>query len=478
MGVIRFPDLSRVSSNFGRELSRENDSHIFSGVAAVLFSGVVLMLGGGGSPNPLPELILQLVTALLLVGWAVTLGVRAYLKQPAARFSRPAVLLAIALLAIPLIQLVPLPPILWHGLPGREGERAALALIGQQDSWRPLTFSVARTVAALLALTVPLVAMVMVASLDRAGRVMIMGLIAVVALLSLVVGAAQMSGGTGHWMRFYVPDQPFLSGFQANRNSSADLLLVGYLALSAVMLEWIGLRGIRADQIRWPLVLIVPYLVLLIGIVLTGSRAGMMLVLVVMIAQLLIFRAHIALSRGVGLALVGIVTASVALPLLLRNSVIAGILARYDFAGEFRPELWKDSLYSLGQYWPFGAGLGNFVPVFMAGERLEAVDPTVPNRAHNDFLEFAIETGLPGILVVSICAAVLIGLARKHWRSGVPGAQTQVWFGGAVLAVLGLHSMVDYPLRSMSLATIAAVAGAMLLPMPLKQSVNNQSKVQ
>ncbi len=474
VAVVQPPDLSRLSSDFGRGISPPS----LAGLVAALFLGVVIMLGGGGSPNPQPELILQLITALLLAGWAATLAVRAYLRQPSTRLSRPAVLLGVALVAIPLIQLIPLPPVLWHSLPGRAGERAALALIGQQDSWRPLTISSARTIAAGLALIVPLIVMVMVASLGRAGRAMIMGLIAGIALLSLVVGAAQMSGGTGNWLRFYVPDQPFLSGFQANRNSSADLLLVGYLALSAAMLEWIGLRRTRAEQIRWPLVMAAPFLVLMLGIVLTGSRAGMMLVPLVVIAQLGIFQTHLTLSRRVGLTLLGIVTAGAALPLLLRNSVIAGILARYDFAGEFRPELWKDSLYSLGQYWPFGVGLGNFVPVFMAGERLEVVDPTVPNRAHNDFLEFVIEAGLPGIVVFAIFAAILMGLARKHWRSGVPGARAQVWFGGVVLVVLGLHSMVDYPLRSISLAAIAAVAAAMLLPMPRQQSGNNESKVQ
>lgn len=474
MALAQFHD----SLRFSPEIGRERDASSLAAIVAVSYLGVVIMLGGGGSPNPLPELILQLITAVLLAIWAVMLGGRAYFKQPAAQLSRPAVLLAFALFAIPLIQLIPLPPIVWHGLPGRAGERAALALIGQQDSWRPLTISSARTIAALLALTVPLVVMVMVASLGRAGRAMIMGVIAGVALLSLIVGAAQMSGGNGNWLRFYVPDQPFLSGFQANRNSSADLLLVGYLALSAAILEWIGLRGGCAGQYRWPLVMATPFLVLVLGIVLTGSRAGMMLVPLVVIAQLVVFRAHVALSRKVGLALLGIVTAGAALPFLLRNSVIAGILERYDFAGEFRPELWKDSLYSLGQYWPFGVGLGNFVPVFLASERLEVVDPTVPNRAHNDFLEFAIEAGLLGTVVFALCAAILIALARKHWRSGVPGARLQVWFGGAVLVVLGLHSMVDYPLRSISLAAIAAAAAAMLLPMPRHQSGHNESGVQ
>ena len=282
VAIVQLPDLLRLSSAVGRG----KDPSSLAGVVAVSFLGVVIMLGGGGSPNPLPELILQLITAALLAAWAATLGARAYFKRPPAQLSGPAILLAVILFAIPLIQLIPLPPILWHGLPGRAGERAALALIGQQDSWRPLTISPARTIAAGLALIVPLIAMVMVASLDRAGRAMIMGLIAGIALLSLVVGAAQMSGGTGNWLRFYVPDQPFLSGFQANRNSSADLLLVGYLALSAAMLERIGLRRTRAEQFRWPLVMAAPFLMLALGIVLTGSRAGMMLVPLVVIAQL------------------------------------------------------------------------------------------------------------------------------------------------------------------------------------------------
>ena len=80
-------------------------------ILPALAVGFSLLLGGGGSPAPLPELILQLITALLLGAWAAMLAIKAYLGEPATRLSRPAVLFTIAFFAIPIIQLVPLPPI-------------------------------------------------------------------------------------------------------------------------------------------------------------------------------------------------------------------------------------------------------------------------------------------------------------------------------------------------------------------------------
>jgi O-antigen ligase len=172
-----------------------------------------------------------------------------------------------------------------------------------------------------------------------------------------------------------------------------------------------------------------------------------------------------ARTAGKRLALTALAVSalSAAGALLATNAAVGRSLARFDFTGEFRPELWRDSLYAARQYLPWGSGMGGFVPVFEAAERLEVVDPTRPNRAHNDYLELAVEAGVPGLLTLGAIVALLVRAARRSWDRGDAGSRGQLLFAGSALILKGFHSFVDYPLRSMSLACLAAVCAGMLI---------------
>jgi O-antigen ligase len=144
--------------------------------------------------------------------------------------------------------------------------------------------------------------------------------------------------------------------------------------------------------------------------------------------------------------------------------VLAGIFARYSLGAELRPQIWIDSLTAARTYFPVGAGLGAFLPVFLAAERLEAIHPVIPNRAHNDFLELVIEAGALGFAVAALMIALLARQALIQWREGSARSRRQMVFALAVLAIVGLHSLVDYPLRSLSLACVAAAGAGLLIP--------------
>ena len=103
-----------------------------------------------------------------------------------------------------------------------------------------------------------------------------------------------------------------------------------------------------------------------------------------------------------------------------------------------------------------------FTPVMMAMERLEVVDPTLPNRAHNDYLELAIGAGFPGLAVAAIVAAIIAVAAFRRLRRPIPNARAQTLFALGTLSVMALHSLVDYPMRSMALAALAAFATGLL----------------
>lgn len=427
---------------------------------AALLLAFSIALGGGGSPGPLLETSLQILT-LAIAGWWLVADRMALIRTP-----RTIWVIFLLIVGLHAFQLIPLPPALWHALPGRSDERAALGLIGADETWRALTISPARTLASLLAGISAMIAMAMAATLDDKGRVRLLGVVVAAGIATMLVGAAQMVGGSGNPLRFFDAESPFLTGFQGNHNSTADVILIAMLAAAALARILSDRRAYSIAPTHYVLAVAALDGLFGLGVFLTGSRAGIALIAPVLAIQYLILRpgktrrplplllGSLGAALGLGLAAI----------LVRDNPVIAGVLARFDFAGEFRPELWRDAIYSLGRYWPAGSGMGTIVPVLIAAERLEIVDPTLPNRAHNDYLELAVTGGLPGILVF-VCIAALLARAAWHgFRRLKAEARPLTLFSVGVLIVIGLHSFVDYPLRSMALAALTAMASGLLFP--------------
>lgn len=433
-----------------------------NGWLAALALGAAVVLGGGGSPAPLAEAVLQVMIGAIALVWFFSLD--RPLTQAVPRSAR---VIAVLLVIIPALQLVPLPPALWQALPGRALAAEALDLVGRADSWRRWSLAPDRTLASLLA-TLPAAAMVLMASaLDHAGRIRLLLVAAAGALLTLLVGAAQLSGGPGSPFRFYEPGSYFLDGFQANHNSAADVLLIGLVAACAAVRE-LARSGRLPDRRGVVLGLAGGLsLVIALGVVLTSSRAGIALLPVALGAGLLLLRPWLpftARTMAVGSAVMGALSfaAVLAIP---HNDTLARVVARFGIAPDIRPELWRDSLFTARQLFPFGAGMGDFVPAMLANERLTAVRELVPNRAHNEVLELAVEAGIFGLAAWTMIAAILIKAAVGALRQRRPGSSGLAIGGGSALLMLALHSQVDYPFRSMALAMLAAACAGILLPL-------------
>jgi hypothetical protein len=426
-----------------------------------------MVLGGGGSPSPMPELALQLLFALLLGLWLL------WVPPGRSRGSRDAWIVAMLLLAVPVLQLVPLPPALWHGLPGRGLERDSLALVGGETGWRPLSVAPARTMASLLALVPPAALVVLLSTLGRQGRNMVVGTIAGVGLLALLVGFAQFAAsraGGSHAFRFYTVDVGYLNGFQANHNAAADVLLIAMVAQTAIVSEWFRLHRPGQRCRAEPILAVGLAVPMSIGVFLTASRAGTFLLPLAWLWMAAILLPQWGITRrqiGRGVAAAAGLAGAVALA-IGASDMGRRILSRYDFSGELRLGLWADALLAARTYFPWGAGIGTFVPVFLAAERLEVVYAPLPNRAHADFLELMIEAGVPGFLVLAAIAAILGGRAIRalQGRSEVP--VIHACFSLGTLSIVAMHSLVDYPLRSMSVACLGGIAAGILLPPPLR----------
>ena len=423
------------------------------------FVALAVALGGGGTPSPLPEMLLE---------WAAlaTLAVVVSLHPADRPWPRLATGFALALLALPALQLIPLPPAIWRDLPGRGIEAAALDLAGAGQNWMPWTVSPPRTLASLLAMLVPAVVLVTAALALPRSRIYALVAVALMALLSAGIGAGQLAGGTHSALRFYASSHvEDLTGFQANRNAEADVLLTGLFALAAL-----GVGHVFRLRRYAALALGSAAILLAAAVLLTASRAGTALLVLTLAAATgfagyryrHLRRSSLATKTGLGATAVALVAA---LGWVIVTYPVSGRLgARFADGAGPRPEIWRDTIYAIGQYWPWGSGIGTFVPVFLAAERLEAVDWSHPNRAHNEVLELALEAGLPGLVLL----AILLGLLAWRWAirvraTAAPQERAELYFAAATLVTLGAHSIVDYPLRSMALATFAGVAAGFIL---------------
>ena len=94
-------------------------------------------------------------------------------------------------------KLVPLPPDIWHGLPGRETIITIDRLLGQADLWRPISLTPSDTWNSLLGMTVPLAAVFLIARLDAEDYPRLLAVFVAIAVVSAMLGFMQVLLGTG-----------------------------------------------------------------------------------------------------------------------------------------------------------------------------------------------------------------------------------------------------------------------------------------
>lgn len=425
--------------------------------------GLSMVLGGGGTVNPQTEMVLQVLTALIMIplfastDWQRGLG----------PIQRPALLLGGLVLLVPVCQLVPLPPSVWQSLPGRSVEAQSMALLQADKAWMPLSMSPARTFASLLAMICSVLLMLQTSRLSLRGRNWLCMVIVGVASLSLLLGVLQLSRTAGfEWSLYGEFSEGFLVGFQANRNAQADILLAAMLAAGVLATARLG-DG-RRHLLTWT-GLLMAMIALLVGLFMTGSRTGIALsaVSLLFVGLMLwpMLRRRAVVLYGIA-GTIGVTAASGGLLLQLQS--VQKVVGRFSLTHEARWDLWADTWYAIGQVWPYGSGIGTIVPMLEAAERLEVVDATLPVRAHNDWLEWTLEAGLPGSIVLGLILLIIgylvvtaiIAVSKSDASSS---RRAQVLFAIGFLLIEALHAIVDYPMRSMSLAALAAVALAMLL---------------
>lgn len=340
-------------------------------------------------------------------------------------------------------------------------------MLGRADVWMPLSVSPLRTFASLLCIASAALLLLMVSSLNVAQRTWLCLAIATVGLASILLGGLQLAAGqSGAWALYGRHDAGYIVGFQTSRNAETEVLKIALLAAAVCVLGFVRPGASRSQTLIFASILAA---VGAIAVILTGSRTGIALLPIGLASYAAIVWPALglrwrlrdwAIMMGV-LLLIAVAGSQV--------TSLQRVFSRFTVLQDARTEIWEDTIYATKAAWPVGGGIGTFEILFERAERLEVVDDKIAAHAHSDWLEWALETGLAGMIVIAAGFAMLIRLGLQAIGRSRNGTLSVIERGQMILAtasliIIALHAIVDYPLRSMALAGLAAVATAMIIP--------------
>ena len=275
------------------------------------------------------------------------------------------------------------------------------------------------------------------------------------ALLGSAMGLVQYFGEAEHlggWLHVpaYLGDAV---GNLRQRNQLATLTSLG-----AVAVLWLQAQGLPGRQALWMLTLLAA------GNAATGSRTGLLQWLLVPALQLLWQGAsrtrRSAWSWPLLLWALGVyLLASLALPHALaawKGTGVDNAMARMGALGGCgsRSVLWANVLHLIGQKPWSGWGWNELKYAHYMADYPGTRFCDILGNAHNLPLQLAFAFGIPAA-VAALGTLLVLALRARPWRLTHEGSS----LGWGVLAMVGLHSLLEYPLwySPFQLATLLGV---------------------
>ena len=320
---------SQLALAGGRTLGLESLPGYRAAVAGFLLLAL-LLFGGASSSDEYAQVPVRLAAVACIAAsfWPLEFTVL--------RPDRWLIAFALACLALPALQLVPLPVARWAALPGHRLYAEVAAAAGS-SAWRPLSLTPDLTINALQALLPPFAMLLAALYLDPRDRKAIAALLVTAGIVSAVLALAQLAspGDTLRLYRHTTEGAPV--GLFANRNHEAALLACTLPFGAATIVR-------RPKRLGAPLMLGALgacALLTSVVIVLTGSRMGLALWVIAIVGTLWILhgRSLLRLSEGRGhrrIAILAILFLTFAAVALISQGEAVHRLRGADFAADTR----------------------------------------------------------------------------------------------------------------------------------------------
>ena len=384
----------------------------YAGAVIVL----ALTLGGGSAQNLWSDHLLQLIMfPLVMIGLINLFGNRL------GSISRSLILLIILLL---IFQFIPIGTT--SGLP---------EFSNLESNWAFWAASPSRALESVLFTICILGFFLFIANLNDHQQERLIKFITLGFVINMLVGIIQLSYGAKVIISNVLPFD-IASAMFANENHFSSLV---YMVIP--LFAW------RFLATAWqPLVFVLIALLIVLFQFAIGSRAGM--------------------AIASGLAIFSFFWFGVSIVPLKVKQLILGLVPLIVFVGFYyylsneaptgatRSVFFANTWQAIQDHWAVGTGLGSFVIIYPMYEAREEIAYVYANHAHNDFLELLLEVGIASIIM---CLLYVFQIMKHSTRSKLSQAA-----GLSILAVL-LHSVIDYPLRTMAISTIFGILSAIIL---------------
>lgn len=434
--------------------------------AVLAYLVAVLLLGGASAAGHGVNLLLQLIGAALIAWTLLADSEPGPVRTGLRRF-------AIAAAVLAAVQFLPLPPGLWKLLPGREAVHDGFLLIGADAPWLTLSLAPWESISSLTWWIPAFALFVAMRSAEAPDARRVITVVVVVAILSVALGVLQRSVGAGYLYRITNYGQG--PGFFANSNHQGSFLLValalwgGHFALALARQS--SKIAFKSAALALPVAVAIT---LILGVLVSGSLACLMLLVPTLLALTLVLRPNLrvplpALVIGAAAIVAGLIA------FLLLGPIANDLTGRGATPGISRQEYLINGLRMLGDFAPFGSGLGTFQELYRWYEDPQLVGTTYVTHAHDDLLELLIETGVFGLAALGLFLWWFARRTIKLW-------QTQRHHSVALAATVAIgveltHSLVDFPLRTAAMSSMVAVCCALMLraPQPTRAGRSHRS---
>lgn len=434
----------------GQATTFERWGHFAVAVVLVL----AFVTGGGASDHGFGDALTQWLALPLLVGAALALR-----HSPGGNgLRRAAIGVALLVVGVIALQQLPLPDAVWGPVAVRDALARDLRAAGVDDPRQLWSLSPLASERGLWSLLPALAVFLGTLAVPIHQQRRLLLLVVLLGAASLLLGYLQLGAPQDSLLNPFPEWAPALNGFFASPNHQAMALALSLVIIAALLVHDRGRD--ETSMPRWGRFgLIALAAILVCSLPLAGSRAVLLLAVLGLVAVFALLwrrRRHPAMSPirahapGIvlGLCALGVVLATI------------GWL-RFDMAEEFRWSVAKATVAMGGAHAPLGAGLGSFVPWFDQAAPASLIQWEYFNHAHNEYAQWWLESGVLGVLSpLAVIAMLLACYPRRARADSHRGVAVAAWLGCMLLL---LHSVVDYPLRTPALMTVAGLLAGIVV---------------
>ena len=413
---------------------------------------LVLCIFCGGTAKTVYLFKLPLfVISLFFIGWILTQTDRRALKS----LFEPGLLILAALPLLYVVYLIPLPSWLWSGLASKTLVVDGYQVLDQALPVAPLSLTPEATLLSIFSF-LPVIAIVLFTRLTpNKGEIdAAVGTLWSVTVVVGLLGILQILMGET-LLRFYEtvyltrPVGPF-----SNINHFASLMVVA-LPFCILMASSQHHKSDMITRRRTKTFGLMTVTLLVAAIVLAGSSAGYLLLLLCLSLSVMSFQ------KSTGSRRLAVLFWLIGLIFLLVDYFI--------FSGEFltllnklsrsaptsRSEIFQTTWAAIQQGGAFGYGPGSFSEVYKVFEQRDTISINFVNEAHNEYLQLWFEFGYLGLLWIIVLVFWMLRKAEVVFRR--KGYSSHIQKASLIsLLMLALHSVADYPLRTIAIAAVAS----------------------